>query len=154
MNLRPLGYEPRRPTWSPPVSRACRYPFSLSAIGTFFVVSVPTAEQKPSARQATAARSMLSALGAVLCSAQAVPFHCSARPEVEPAEVNAPTAMQSDPLMQEIPFRALLVVPAWTGVAWTAQLVPFQCSASAALPLDELWYPTASQDEVEVQEIA
>jgi hypothetical protein len=74
-----------------------------------------------------------------------VPFQRSATGifSISVPEVAYPTAVQLLSLGQEMPFKAVLVLPAALGLDWTAHDVPFQNSIKVDVPLKPGVSPTA-----------
>ena len=95
----------------------------------------------------------------VLAIVQVRPFQRSARVEV--AELSSepvkPVAVQAVAEWHETALNLSFLVPARRGASWTAQVLPFQCSASSWVdtslgPLGGLKKPTAMQLLAEVHE--
>lgn len=85
----------------------------------------------------------------MVLSVQAVPFHTSAKatPRGAAASSYMPTAMQLLAAVHDTPNRKLFVAPLGFGVAFIAQAVPFQLSASVTSLTGEpvIRVPTAMQ---------
>ncbi len=115
------------------------------------VPRLPTAVQARSPEHETAS-SLPFAMAGPDWSDQRIPFQSSTSgPESE-----LPTAKQTFGRGHDTPFSELKVAPGGLGVATILQLVPFQCSASVALPVPGpvVLEPTAMQDVADEQSTA
>jgi hypothetical protein len=88
---------------------------------------------------------------------QLEPFHSPASgtclpPDPLPPDCVSPTARHLVGEMQETAVSSLKVAPAGAGVDWIVQLLPFQRSASGAVPAPDGWSPTAMHSDAFVHD--